>query len=504
MRRDPRAEPDTPAPATAEPRTHATDRPGRQEVIRERRPSSGHVAPTSATRAASTARLDRASPAADEAQAASAQESNASLGVAGAMGLASLRRQLATLQMNLAEAQGQLANEQQGRAEDADALAALLERVTNTERVAAEAAGLRGELEREREFVEELRVSVREKYEDCNTLRQRLADADNLVAKERGETAERTEILERQLHEATTQLEGARANEEAQRTEREALFTQLEGARASEEAQRTEREALFTQLEGARASEEAQRTELAALSAQLEERRRAQESLDGELQKTNAALKTANMKAFATNKQLESWKIESQRKIDQERAEHQAAVESLQREILQGTTAAAALRKQVDGAASVLETLARSLDALDQRESEMESLRELAQGARRAATEQTARARKVLASGAEPETASSPPPVISVATPGSLGLATLVPGSTSAAVRAARPPPIPLRAAPSSTKPAVEPIAAPTSSPEMEKAWDTPSLEIGETEMRAEDLVEELLEAQNRDQTRDR
>jgi hypothetical protein len=404
------------------------------------------------TRAASAARLDRM-PAGEEPLAGSGQESNASVGVAGAMGLASLRRQLATLQMSLADAQSQLANEQQGRAEDADALAALLERVTISERAVTEAANLRVELEREREFVEELRVSVREKYEDCNALRQSVADTETLLEKERGESAERAALLERQLAEAQTRLAGARA------------------------------------------SEEATRTELAALSTQLVDACQAKESLDAELQKANAALKGANTKVFAANKQLESWKVESQRKIDQDRAEHEAAVETFQREALRGNATALALRKQLEGVADKWEAVAASLEALDRREREIESLRELAQVARGEVLEQIRHGRRTIAPAGDV-------PATGVAAPASFGPAALAPAAPSAVVIRSRPAAPPRPAPP--TKPVVEPAASPASSPEMERGWDAPSLEIGESEMRVEDLVEELLEAQNRDHTRDR
>jgi predicted nucleic acid-binding Zn-ribbon protein len=365
------------------------------------------------------------------------------------MGLAALRRQLAALQMHLAEAQGQLAQEQHGRAEDADALAVMLERVASSERAVAEAANLRLELEREREFVEELRVSVREKYEDCNSLRQRLADAESLIAKQIEEAAERyalserAELLQRQLTDAQKQLELERASEAAGRTER------------------------------------------AALSTQLEDVRREQASLEAELQKANSAVKNANMRAFAANKQLDSWKSESQRMIEQSRLEHQISLDALRREIMQGNATVAELRRQLDDAAEKLDALTLSFDAIDKRECEIDTLRELAQAARRAALDQTGHARKALAPITNAPRASSPPVAATAAGPTSAGFAA-----------AKRPPAIPPRPPPLTKS--VAPMAQQAPIPAAEKSSEAPSLEIGETDMRVEDLVEELLEAQNR------
>jgi chromosome segregation ATPase len=351
--------------------------------------------------------------------------------------------------MHLADAQGQLAQEQQGRAEDADALAVILERVANSERAAEEAANLRAELEREREFVEELRVSVREKYEDCNTLRQRLADAESLAV--------------------------AKGLEEA--TERHALADRAElFARQLDEAQK--------QLELARASDEAGRTQLAVLSTQLEDSRRERGSVEAELERVNVALKNANMKAFAANKQLESWKVESQRAMDQNRLEHQASMEALTREVAQSNAVAVALRRRLDAAKEKLEALTTSLGALDQKEREINGLRELAEGARRLALENADHARKALAELEERAT----PTDVTFAT-----AATIVPASLAPASGGPKRPPGP----PPRPAPLTKPIAAPASIPEAEKA-DTPSLEIGVTEMRMEDLVEELREAQSR------
>jgi chromosome segregation ATPase len=351
--------------------------------------------------------------------------------------------------MHLADAQGQLAVEQQGRAEDADALAVMLERVANSERAAEEAANLRVELEREREFVEELRVSVREKYEDCNTLRQRLADAEALaVAKELEDAAERHAL-----------------------TDRADLF-----ARQLDEAQK--------QLELARATEEAARTELARLSTELEDSRRERGSVEAELEKANAALKNANMKTFAANKQLESWKGESQRAMDESRREHQAALEALAGEVVQGNATALALRRQLEGAREKLEALTVSLGAVDQQEREIDGLRELTQGTRRMLLEHADHARKALAEGEEVR----PTPAAAA-----FAAATIVPSSlappTSTQKRPLGPPPRPA--------PLTKPTASSARIAEAEEA-ETPALEIGVTEMRMEDLVEELREAQSR------
>ncbi len=408
------------------------------------------------TRAASGARVEP-EPGADEAAgAASSRDAQASPGAAGAMGLAALRRQLATVQMHLAEAQGQLAREQQGRAEDADALAVMLERVARSERAMADAAELRIELEREREFVEELRVSVREKYDDGNALRQRLADAETLLATKTAEAADRhawadrAALLESQLDEANKERAAAVA------------------------------------------SEEARRGELAALSAQLEDLRRAHGPLEAELHKANAALKSANMKTFAANKQLEAWKSESQRTIEQTRVEQQGAIDALRIEVTRSNSAVATLEKQLADAVGKLEALTMSLATLSQAERDVDRLREQTARARRSADEQLEAARKALASTTDVPVSSSRLTAAPPVTPTVPGFAATPPPAPSAAANRAKRPPPPPRPEPSAKRIAEGSLHPP------DKADEAPSLEIGETEMQADDLVAELLEAKNR------
>jgi hypothetical protein len=364
--------------------------------------------------------------------------------------------------MQLAEAQGELGREQQGRAEDADALAVMLERVVSSERAVAEAANLRIELEHEREFVEELRASVREKYDDSTALRQKLTDTQTLLAKALEEAADRhtlagrVELSERQLDEAKEQLEGARA------------------------------------------SDEAGRGDLALLSTQLEQLRRERDSVDAELQKANAALKNTNIKAFAASKQFDSWKSESERSIEQSRAEHQVAVDALQREVMHGHTVAAALRQQLDDAVSMLGGLTTSFEALDEREREVDGLRELARGTRRSLLDQAWQARKALAPVADVPAALSPTMAAPAAPAPSSGFAALssaAPPASSRASRAPRPPAVPPR-----LPPTVKPMPERGPSDRPPAASDAALVEVGETEMRADDLVEELLEAQVRAQ----
>ena len=348
---------------------------------------------------------------------------------AGASGIAVLRRQLATLQLSLSDTQAQRAREQEERALDAEEIARVVSLLSSAE---AENKTLLVDLERERAFVEELRVSVREKYEDCNVLRQRLADAESLVAKE---------------------LEAA--------TERQAL---------RERAERAELEVadLNKQLEVSRASEESARGENATLSVQQNELRRVHEALEVELAKTNATLKNANMKAFAASKQLESWRSESQRTMEQTRIEQEAALAKLTLEHAKGaevlrqradeaTAAATALRTQLEGVTEKLSLTTKSLEALEEVERQVQGLREQAKSARRSTLDQVAQTRKWLMMGTQ-----TPPAAV---------------GPVPSARRApAVPPPRPKG-----------------------RGSDPPTLEIGEMEMGTDDLVMELMEARKRD-----
>jgi hypothetical protein len=208
-------------------------------------------------------------------------ESGPTLEGAGAAGTAPLRRQIAALQMELSVARAELASEQEGRANDAERMGTLLDRISGDDAVVQ---SLRDDLARERAFVEELRVSVQEKYADCNALRQRLAEVEeSLTAKELDEAAERHVQTQR--------------------------------------ADRAEQEA-------------------AELKKQLEALRRDHSAREAELEKTHQALKTANIKAFAANRQLESWKSESFRMIEQTRAEHATTLEALRCEAAIGLAAA--------------------------------------------------------------------------------------------------------------------------------------------------------------------
>jgi hypothetical protein len=446
-------------------------------------------------------------------------DSKSLLDSAGASGVALLRRQLSTLQMQLSEAQGQLAREQGSRAEDAEEMARVLERLSAAD---AENESLRDDLERERKFVEELRVSVREKYEDCNTLRQKLADAESLIAKELEEAAERHALTER-----------------AERAEQEIVE-------------------VTKQLEVSRASEESVRGELATHSAQLEILRRAYEKQEAELTKSSASLKNANMKAFAANKQLESWKAESQRTMEQTRveqevvltklaADHAKAIEAARTDADEARTRALEAQKQLGDATEKLAMATWSLETLDETERQVRELRDKAEGLRRAAREQAAEALQAVApkpSAVSPAPSLAPsmsskaaPPLPSKAPRTILSK----PAPQRAASVPAPPAPQPLSseveppkenlrqtlreeadesaaAAPQDAAPPAVPFVAPVAasgraggedtppdaarlSPEAKvapKVEDPPYLEFGEIEMAAEELVEDLIEARNR------
>jgi DNA repair exonuclease SbcCD ATPase subunit len=392
--------------------------------------------------------------------------------VAGATGIATLRRQLATLQLQLSDVQGQLAREQEGRAADAEEMARVLGLLSTSE---AENDGLAGDLERERVFVEELRVSVREKYEDCNVLRQRLADAESLLAKELEEAADRHALTER-----------------AERAEH----------RVSD---------LTERLEESRASQESARTEVATISAQLHELRSAHEELEAELEKSNATLKNAHMKVFAANKQLESWKSESQRTMEQTRTEQEAAMARMTAE---HSETAAALRRQADDAGALVMSLqkqmevateklalaAKSLEVLEEVERQVHGVREQARTARRLVFDHALQARKALSPAspgfAAPPPLASPPalPALGVRLPAS---AEVAPPPRATLAQTTRPPVDPAAGAAQSSSPAS------SDAPIVEMAVEM-ALEIGEIEMGADDLVLELIEARTTERTKEK
>jgi hypothetical protein len=478
-RRDPRAEPESIVPDAVDKR----DLAGSRLDVTGIGPHSPSIRtpPESTTRTAAAAGWIERMPVVDEPAAAPPRrpgvdhataepracrplEGGHSLDVAGVSGIATLRRQLATLQLQLSDVQGQLAREQEGRAADAEEMARVLALLSTSE---AENDSLASDLERERVFVEELRVSVREKYEDCNVLRQRLADAESLLAKELEEAADRHALTER-----------------AERAEH----------RVSD---------LTERLEESRAGQESARTEVATISAQLHELRSAHEEMEAELAKSNATLKNAHMKVFAANKQLESWKSESQRTMEQTRTEQDAALAKMTAE---HSETAAALRRQADDAGALVVSLqkqmevateklalaSKSLEVLEEVERQVHGVREQARTARRLVFDHALQARKAL-SPASPGFAAPPPlaspPVAVVRQPAS---AEAAPPRTTLA-QTTRPPVDSATGAAQSSSPAS------SDAPVVEMA-----LEIGEIEMGADDLVLELIEARTTEKTKGR
>jgi DNA repair exonuclease SbcCD ATPase subunit len=507
-RRDPRAEPESVRPDVS----NGSEPPERPVVRQDRTGIGPHTSikapPESATQAAAT-KVE--TPAPEDHVSRRPPDSKSMLDPAGASGIAALRRQLSSLQMQFSEAQGELGREQASRAEDAEEMAQVLERLANAD---AENESLRDDLERERNFVEELRVSVREKYEDCNTLKQKLADAETLIAKELEEAAERQALAER-----------------AERAEQEVAEVQK-------------------QLEVSRASEESVRAELSTTSSQLDILRRAFEKQEAELAKSNTALKNANMKAFAANKQLESWKAESQRTMEQTRveqevvltklaAEHAKAIEAVRGEADDATALALAAQKQMQETTVKLARALQSLDSLDEAERQLHELREKANGVRRAAIEQAAEAKRALASPGPAQSkaapplpskaprsapAKSPPPAApppASPPPAPPSTAALTPTANADAVKAAAESAKEnlketLREGVTSAPGSSSDVTSPEKQEKQEKPVppeaakldaaakvvpkvdDQPYLEFGEIEMAAEELVEDLIEARNR------
>jgi hypothetical protein len=432
-------------------------------------------------------------PTTDEYAAAStrrAPDSRSAMDSAGASTMAVIRRQLANLQMQLADTQAELAREQQGRAEDAEEMARVLERLARAE---SEVDSARDDVERERAFVEELRVSVREKYEDCNTLKQKLADAETLVANQLDEAAERQKLAAR-----------------AELAERELADVKK-------------------QLEVARASEQAARAEIATAGSQLEILRRAFEQQEAELTKANAGLKAANIKAFTANKQLESWRAESQRTLEQTRIEQEAAIakmlaehaktlEDVRSEASLAKSVAQSAEKQIQAAHEKLALVTSSMEALDEAERQMQALREKAHSARRTALEHATHARKSLgtmaASAISPAATDRRGPV-SISIPSNMPsgaaqaasananapapvIAPSVATHANADAKAAKPAATSSAASPLTTRPSTTPGLAAVANSPADKKSDAPVIEFGEIEMGADELVEDLIEARNR------
>jgi hypothetical protein len=203
------------------------------------------------------------------------------------------------------------------------------------------------------------------------------------------------------------------------------------------------------------------------------------------------------MKAFAANKQLESWKAESQRAMDQMRADHDAAMSKLhgdmagearvkeelaarsilelRRELEQTSTRAAAMKRQIEASFDMIGLVRKSVESIEQAEQEMTRLRERAMAARRTVIEQAAAVGKALK---QPET---PPST------------TAIPAAKAAPVVApapARPAVAPKGAARASSKPG----KAPPSKGGDSKNGAPESVEVGEVDLPEEDLFEDLWE----------
>jgi predicted nucleic acid-binding Zn-ribbon protein len=217
-------------------------------------------------------------------------------------GTASFRRQIAALQKDLSLARAELGSEQEGRANEAEQMETLLGRLASEEAVTQ---ALREDLARERTLIEDLRETVQEKVAECGELRRRVSDVEEIqTAKELTDATER--------HVQTQRADRAEA--------------ELVEVRQSAERQAVEAEARLEDL----------RKQLAALQAELE--------------KAAQGTKAANLKAFGAAKQLDAWKSESTRLIEQGRAEHAAAqaklaadyaasFESLRRAAIEGVAA---------------------------------------------------------------------------------------------------------------------------------------------------------------------
>jgi chromosome segregation ATPase len=278
---DPRAEPDS-LPPPAEDVAHVK-RP--YPIPRERPPESDPYAPRHPTQKlpALIEERERESMKIPTAM----RDSLPPVSSEAAAGLASLRHRLPQLQGQLADAHRLLAREQEERAEDADKIAQLVERVTEIEsRLTAadmKVAELAHELEDARQIGQELRISEQVKE-----------DANEVLRKQVGEMqleAEAHARLQSQLVELQKEMAAARTVAEAAQAARKLESSELEKARVALEMTKGERD-----------------------------------KHADEVAKLDGNLKQANMKAVAAAKQLETWKTESQRMMDQLRRDHEIAV----------------------------------------------------------------------------------------------------------------------------------------------------------------------------------
>lgn len=296
----------------------------------------------------------------------------------GVEGVAQFRHKMAAMQSQLADVQRLLADEQRERAEEADQLARMLKHVATTERALAE----------ERDVALQLGKSLTQREEDVVGLRGQVLDLEQRNAN----GTEQVSALERELADVKEMLVELRANEGE-------LKRQLLDAIAEHDG-----------LKGAR-------SELAKAQRALGESEREVVAKGQEIERLGAQLKQAHQKAFTANKQVETWKAESQRAVDNVRKEHEGTIESLgkrlaaseaertklaseagsmRRELQEARARADSMRQHVAASVEILGFTSEALEAAEAADAEIEKVRAANEAKRRQLLEQAAGVRNAL------------------------------------------------------------------------------------------------------------
>ena len=271
------------------------------------------------------------------------------------------RHKIAALQAQVADVQRLLADEQRERAEEADELARMLKALALAERRLAE----------ERDVAQQLAQSLTQREEECITLRGHLQDAEQRLE---------------DLASTKEQLVAARASEGE-------LKRQLLDSIAEVDA-----------LQSAK-------TELTHAKKVRDETQKDAAEKAQEIERLGAQLKQAHMKAFTANKQLESWKVESQRAMDQLRKEYEERIDALtkkvdahdkdQRELRAEAAAARSMRQHIDASIKILGLTSEALEAVEVAEAEIQKLRATHDEKRRKVLEQALGVRNALKRASE-------------------------------------------------------------------------------------------------------
>jgi len=287
--------------------------------------------------------------------------SESSIQDAGTSSVSQFRHKIAALQAQLADVQRLLADEQHERAEEADELASMLTAVATAERRLAD----------ERDIAQQLGQSLTRREEEVVTLRGQLQDAEQKLE-------DFVSIKE--------QLVQAHANEGELKRQLLDSIAELDG------------------LKGAK-------TELAQAKKTRDDAQRDVVDKAKEIERLSGQLKQANMKAFTATKQVESWKAESQRAMDQLRKEYEQRIDALTKKVaahekeetgLRAEAAAArSMRKQIESSIKILTLTSDALESVEVAEAEIQKLRASYDAKRRKVLEQAVGVRNALKRASE-------------------------------------------------------------------------------------------------------